>query len=261
MMRGDPVRFGAELKIEDSLFVNIGERTNITGLAHKDGTVAQQMAREGLERHFAENVVSPPLRGAPGVIPGQPAVYAPETVDVQVLRDALSRLRYMARQAAKRGTEANGPTTYEIKAARNALQSFLYDKNVAPGFAELDRKYGEMMDMQRQVDKLLKTVRLSRQNHAANAAYKATSGSLGGSLPQGRMGVVMSALDKMLTNKPGSAQAVSDYLLRAGNPHLLDQLLAKGSPLLPPRLQATPNALFSTVTPALSGLLHSEQEQ
>lgn len=31
----------------------------------KTGTVAQQTAREGLERHGAESVVSPPLRGAP----------------------------------------------------------------------------------------------------------------------------------------------------------------------------------------------------
>lgn len=33
--------------------------------ARREGTVAQQKAREGLERHGAENIVSPSLRGAP----------------------------------------------------------------------------------------------------------------------------------------------------------------------------------------------------
>lgn len=219
----------------------------------------QQKAREALDRHITENVVSPSLRGSPTVIPGQPAQFSapvsePETVDIQVLRDALGRLRYMARNAAKRGTEANGPTTYEIKAARNALQKAIYEHE--PKFAQLDSDYGTMMDQQRQVDQMLKTVRNSRTMHAANKAYGATSGSLGGSLPQGRMGIVYSALDKMLTNKAGAADAVAQYITKPGDPRLLQQLLKYNKPLSA-KVRGSLNAGTAASIPAMRGLLQS----
>lgn len=214
-------------------------------------TTAQSGARSMLERHDALGVVSPSLRGSPTVIPGKPAVTEPETVDLQVLRDALGRLRYMARNAARRGTEANGPTTYEIKAARNALQDAIYQHE--PNFADLDTQYGTMMDQQRQVDKMLKTVRLARQNGAANDALKMTPTSVGGSL-HGPMGVTRMLVDKMLTDKAGAADAVNRFIVKPGDPSLLPQLLKFAKPASP-RIQATANGVTAGAVPSLRDLL------
>lgn len=175
-----------------------------------------------------------------------------KTLSVEELRDALTRIRYAVRQAEKRGTEANGATLYELKAARSALTKEVYD--AVPDYAELDAQYATLKNEQRQVDKLTKTVRLSRQNYAGNEAFKATAGSLGGSLPRGSHSVIMSALDKILTNKAGAADAVARYVTRPGGPEMVDQLLSlvpKGSTLTP-RLRAAGTA---ALTPALQSLL------
>ena len=56
---------------------NFWTRLGLTA-SRGEGTVEQQLARQALERHGAENVVSPSLSGAPGprVIPAQPAITA-----------------------------------------------------------------------------------------------------------------------------------------------------------------------------------------
>lgn len=234
----------------------------------REGTVAQQKAREALERHGAERIVSPSLRGEPTVIPGPKDKFAPETVDLQVLRDALSRLRYMARQANKRGTEANGATLYEIKAARNALQKMIYEHE--PQFAKLDTQYGKMIDQQRQVDKLLHTVQQSRSAHAGNEAFGTKSGSLGGSLPQGHMGMATAAVDAMFKNKPGAAKAVEDFILKPGGPELLQELLKRSRPAVPftggrvrvpERMNDFGRAWVPPATPTLRGLLDPYQQE
>lgn len=60
----------------------IGNFWDRLGIVHarKEGTVAQQMARQALERHGAENVVSPSLSGAP---PGERVIE--ETVEIPAM--------------------------------------------------------------------------------------------------------------------------------------------------------------------------------
>ena len=176
----------------------------------------------------------------------------PGTVAMSDMRDALTRLRYQARQAAKRGTEANGATTYEINQARDALADQIYQHS--PEFAALDQHYAALQNELRQADKLTKTVDLSRRNYAGNEAYRATAGSLGGSLPRGSHGVIMTALDKMLTNKAGAADAVARLITKPGGPDMVDRLLGavpKPNPILP---QARGAGLASLI-PAMRGLL------
>jgi hypothetical protein len=176
----------------------------------------------------------------------------PGTLEMADMRDALARLRYAVRQAEKRGTEANGPTLYELKSAQNALANEIYTHS--PEFAQLDQQYGALKGELRQVAKLQKTVQLSRQNYAGNEAYKATAGSLGGSLPRGSHGVVMTALDKILTNKAGAADAVAQYITKPGGPENVQALLD----LIPKSSTVTPRARaagIAALIPALQGLL------
>lgn len=177
-----------------------------------------------------------------------------QTLTIQDARDALSRLRYMERQAVKRGTEANGPTLHEIASARAGLQSYIYDN--APGFEALDKPYATASDQLRRTSTALKTVQRSRANYAGNDAFGATSGSLGGSLPRGSHGVVMDLLDHILTNRAGAADAVARRITAPGGPQLVDQLLSRvpsGTAGRTAQRIAAPTT--ATMIPALRGLL------
>lgn len=154
----------------------------------------------------------------------------PQTLSAQELRDVLSRLKYASRQAEKRGVEANGITTHDINEARDAVQRELYRR--VPGYAPLDRQYALLSDQVRQVDKLIKTVQQSRQNYAGNAAYGATAGSLGGSLPHGAQSATLHLIDKLLTNRSKAAGAVYRAVLSPSGPDALQRLGPSRAPLL-----------------------------
>lgn len=178
-----------------------------------------------------------------------------KTLDIQQLRDALSRLRFLSRGNVKRGLEANGIDTRDIGIARAALQSYLYD--VKPDFASLDRNYAAASNTMRQADKALKTVQASRGNYGANEAYRATAGSLGGSLPRGTHGVVMTALDKILTNRAGAADAVNRLIVSPGGAEAVNRLLSALPQTTPAGRYATP--LTAAAIPAMRGLLSPQQ--
>ena len=177
-----------------------------------------------------------------------------KTLSIQELRDALSRLRFLSRGAVKRGLEANGIDTRNIGIARDALQKHLY--GIQPDFASLDKDYAVASNQLRQVELGLKTVQRSRSNYGANEGYGATSGSLGGSLPSGRHGVVMTALDKIFTNRAGAADAVARLITQPGGPELINQLRA-AVPAPNPRLQRIPGLLTRAAIPGMHGLLTS----
>jgi hypothetical protein len=171
------------------------------------------------------------------------------TLDVQDLRDVLSRLRYLSRQAEKRGVEANGITTRDINDARDAVQRALYRH--APGFAPLDRNYALLSDQVRQVDRLIKTIQLSRQNYAGNTAYGATAGSLGGSLPHGAQSATLHLLEHLLTNRSKAADAVyRSILLPAGA-----DAVQRFAPTSTRVMNAVANGAFASGASRVAGLL------
>lgn len=165
-----------------------------------------------------------------------PFSFDPEkkTVDVQELRDALSRLKFMERQAVKRGVDAQGVTLHDIAQARAGLQSYIYEH--VPGFEALDRPYAIASDQLGQAEKALKTVQSSRANYAANKAMGATSGSLGGSLPRGSHGMIMDLLDKIFTDKAGAADAVAQMIAKPGGPEMVRNILSKAPSTRPSKI-------------------------
>jgi hypothetical protein len=219
-------------------------------------TVAQAGARSALERHGAESVVSPSLRGTPTVVPGEPAHMAPETVDVQVLRDALSRLRFLGRQAARKGIDANGLTTHDIAQAQNALEGVLYSHS--PEFQGLDQQYAQLANETRSTNRLLNEVQVSRRNYPANVAYGTGSGSLGGSLPKGTASAVKSLIDNILTNKTATADAVARMVVRPGASVADLVAAAPGKARVGPAVRT---ALASQLPAALRGLLFPRDDE
>lgn len=228
----------------------------------KDGTIDQQMAKTALDRHITESQ-SNGIRGTRTVVPGNPAVLAPETADTQVLRDALGRLRYLARNADKRGTDMNGPTAYEIKGARNTLQDYLY-KNV-DGLSGLDGQYAKVMEQERAFNTIAKTAQRSIQNHTTAATTGADAGSVGGSLFKTPSTIsILTRLARQATQgadggtnsvmSPKMAGAVSKYILTPGDATVYDRLLAAGKPYNP-RFQQSANAMTTAIPPALRSLL------
>lgn len=177
------------------------------------------------------------------------------TVEIQDLRDALSRLRYAERQAVKRGTEANGANLHDISQARQALQSLLYDR--VPGFEPLDTQYAVASQAAGQTDRALKTVQQSRSNYGANTAYKQSAGSLGGSLPKGHGGLVTSLLDHLFLNKAGAADATARLLTTPGGPELVQDLLSRVPRQASQRIPALLGTTTGASANALRGLLFS----
>lgn len=175
---------------------------------------------------------------------------------VQDARTALSRLRYDARTAAAQGTNVNGVRLHEINQARAALQAHIYQH--APAFQALDQPYATVMDQLGHAEDALETVQRSRGNYAGNEAYGATAGSLGGSLPRGSHGVIMTALDKLLTNKAGAADAVARLIAKPGGPEMVKGLLDL-VPQTSSRSIAGPAA--GVVIPQLRGLLFPQDSQ
>ncbi len=186
---------------------------------------------------------------------GKNAPKASPTMPIQDLRTALSELRADARMAAKSGVNANGVRLHAITEAKDALQDYLYTH--APQFEQLDKPYAIVMQQLERTDRALKTVQQSRANYSANAAYGATSGSLGGSLPSAGRGAVMELIDKVLTNKAGAADAVARLVAKPGGPQLVDQIMQS----LPQDQGVTrlvaPTA--SAAIPAMRGLLFPQQ--
>lgn len=86
-----------------------------------EGTVEQQMARQALERHGMENVVSPSLSGAPGprVIPGTPAQPA-ATAQVPV-PPAMAGYRDAVTDFAQRSADITG-----VKRGYDALRTAIH---------------------------------------------------------------------------------------------------------------------------------------
>jgi len=180
---------------------------------------------------------------------------AKTTMSLQEARDALSRLRYLGRQYV--GVGVDGITKRDINEARAALQDVIYSHR--PDFAPLDRQYAKLMDQEGATEDLLTQIQRSRGAHAGNDAYGATAGSLGGSLPSGSHGVIMRALDHLLTNKAGAADAVARLVTKPGNGSRVADLLGNApapSGRMAPAIRA---GLFSSLPPALKGLLFDEQ--
>lgn len=169
--------------------------------------------------------------------PDEPAKYEPTTVDVQDAKGVLSRLKFMGRQAAKRGVEGNGMTANDINDARGALQDEIYAQR--PDFAKLDQGYALLSDQRKQVSGMLKAVERSRGNYAGNEAYGATAGSLGGSLPSSAKNVAMTAIDKILTDRAGAADAVRTLIMQPGGAEKVTKLLAATKPGVVSRILGT----------------------
>lgn len=211
------------------------------------GTVEQRMARQALERHGAESVLSPPITGSRLPDVPQPT---PEGYDIQDLRDALSRLRFMSRQAQKRGIEGNGMTLNDINDAERSLKSVIYQH--APEFADLDKPYAVVSRQLGTTEDALEAVQKSRAAHAANEAYGSASESVGGSL-HSRHGVVMALFDKLFSNPAGAADAVANLIAKPGGEELLANLMGKAPAKRAVGRVAVP--LSASAIPALRGLL------
>jgi hypothetical protein len=104
------------------------DRAKGIAAARREGTVAQQSAREVLERHGAENVVSPPLRGAPSersieeeippMLPSHPRVVG-EKARMEAEREA-------AIEGAEMGSRiARGAIVNPKKAAMKSEEAYL----------------------------------------------------------------------------------------------------------------------------------------
>lgn len=218
-------------------------------------TVEQKMARTALDRHGAENIVSPSLTGSPTVVPGQPPQKVPETVNLQVLRDALGRLRYLSRQAGKRGTEANGPTQYEINEARDAIQSVIYQHE--PQFKTLDRHYKSLADEMRVTDKLLPSVQRSRSNYAGNRAAGQEASSLGGSITKAPS--IADLVNKLFVNKTAAPRDIAKFITKPGGADAVGQLL-KHLPATHPAAAVLRGGIQASTPIALRGLFDKEDE-
>lgn len=210
------------------------------------GTTEQQMARQALERHQAAASVAPISGSRAQPIPDP----TPEGYDIQDLRDALSRLRYMSRQAEKRGVEGNGMTLKDITDAERALRGVIYQS--APEFAALDKPYAVVARQLGITDDALEAVQKSRAAHAANAAYGVDPESVGGSL-HSRHGVTATLLDRIFTNPAGAADAVSTLLTKPGGPELIQGILTRAP--APRMVGRTAVPLSASTIPALRGLL------
>lgn len=175
-----------------------------------------------------------------------------QTMDLKVARDALSRLRRAERRAAT-STTTSGPDAHDIKTTSAAMEKYIY--TTFPQIEALDRPYAVVMGQKTTTKKALDAVQQSRAQYAANEAFGSTAGSLGGSLPSGAHGAVMTLLDKVLTNKAGAADAVARLIAKPGGPELIQQLLSKA-----PKPSRIPAGLLGTVggsaaIPAMRGLL------
>lgn len=217
----------------------------------KQGTVAQQMARKALERHGAENVVAPSLFGAPAK--ELPAEMAPETVNLQTLRDALTRLRYMGRQAGKRGVEANGLTTHDISEATQALEGVIY-KHV-PEFEPLDKQYGMLSNERRSVKTLFDVAQTAREGGATGDALGSTAGEAVRGV-HSTSGVAAKMIDKLFTDKKAAADAVQRLIIKPGGPEMITDLIKRAPGAGAPKLSGAARAgIFTALPPALKGLL------
>lgn len=172
------------------------------------------------------------------------------TLDVQEARDALSRLRYIERQTAKRGPNANSAQLSDIREARVALQDHIAQH--VPGFDDLDKQYAIVSDHLRRTDQAIKTVEQSRANYAATKAFGATPGSVGATIPHSTRGVVADLLDHLLTDREGAARAVTQYLTRSGGASVANPLMVKPSPSVMPKLGLLTGAALA---PRIRGLL------
>jgi hypothetical protein len=211
------------------------------------GTVEQRMARQALERHGSESVLSPPITGSR--LPEMPKP-TPEGYDIQDLRDALSRLRFMSRQAQKRGIEGNGMTLKDITDAERSLKGVIYQH--APEFAELDKPYAVVSRQLGTTEDALETVQKSRATHAANEAFGSVGESVGGSLHSHHT-LAMALFDKLFKNPAGAADAVANLIAKPGGQELVTNLLSSAPTKRTAGRVMVP--LSASAIPALRGLL------
>lgn len=181
------------------------------------------------------------------------------TMPLSQVRESLSRLRYLSRQYAKVGVDANGVTQHDINEAARALQEVAY--HFRPDFQPLDRVYAKVMEQLGTTEDMLRAAQMSRSNHAANEAFGMKGGSLGGSLPQGYGGLAKTALDKLLVDKAGAADATSQLLLGTGKGASV-KALQKAGPMSGKAPGALRTGMLGGGLPrALAGLLKDEDDE
>jgi hypothetical protein len=195
-----------------------------------------------------------------GVEKAQPFSFDPEakTIKLQDARDALGRLRYMARQASRRGVDANGITAHDIHEAIDALQSVVYDH--APGLQPLDQQYSVLSNELRQVNRVIPVVQRSRSNYAANKMLGIAPGSAGASLPMSPKGVGMAAIDALISGDKRSAAADATRAMIA-RPGASVQGLLDAAPGMPRVAPAVKAGIATSLPTALKGLLFPQDDE
>ncbi len=206
--------------------INAFHERSAVAAARGAGTTAQQSARAMLERHSGEAAL-PATSSVQGAILHEPAPGMPDrtavtqSVPIQDLRDALSRLRFHMRALESRGPNAPGVTTRDYANAIRQMTDVVYEH--APVFATLDRPYAMVQGQQRAAQDVLEAIQRSRANYAATSAYGQNSESLGASI-HGRPSLY-AHLHNILTNPAGAARAVEQLIVRPSGPEAMQSLL------------------------------------
>ncbi len=175
---------------------------------------------------------------------------AKKTMSLSDAREALSRLRFLARNAAAKGVDANGITEHDIVVAKNALRDVVYDQR--PDFAPLDRQYATMTDHEAQTEDALAQLQRARANHAATTAYGLNPMSPGAAIVGPKHFGISAMLNKLATDKAAVADATNRMIVTPGATvqSLLSQLPKAGKPSA---LRA--GLLAGSTIPGMQGLL------
>ncbi len=156
------------------------------------------------------------------------------------------------RSLEDQGIDANGVTKHQVGEAIDEVRNLVYGH--VPGYEPLDMQYGKLADEVRAREDISKVIEQSRATHTGNAGVKVTAGTLGGSFPQSGHGVLMTALDKILTNRAGAADATARLVTQPGGPEMVQRLLslAPKASTMAPKARA---AFIASLLPSLQSTL------